>query len=251
MARSSGIPLGQCPTCLSTEIEVDENTRGREHGVYRFRGEEWECDCETQMLLRRHYLLAGIGDQYQRLDWRDFRGSEDAKDAVRLFLDKWPSFKLNGMGLEFSSPQLGVGKTFAATHVGKELIKRGEGVFFVRFKSLVRALIEDRNAEDRIRDTPVLIIDNVDPAMSHSTAQAELFADKFEEIIRDRTDFNRTNIITTNMRPNEMHAAYPRTYSLFAAKQLRVEMGGEDARQSFIERENFELVANGEVRPIT
>lgn len=249
MARASGVPLSHCPTCLSTEIEIDENTHGREYGTYRYRGQEHDCDCEMQMLLRRHYLLAGIGDQYQRLNWADFRGSLDAKDAVALFLDKWPAFKLNGMGLEFSSPRLGVGKTFAATHVGKELIKRGESVFFIRFLTAVRALIEDRELEERIRNTHVLIIDNIDPAMS--VAQGELFATKFEEIIRDRTDYNRVNIITTNMTQEAMHDAYPRTYSLLAAKQLRVTMGGEDARQSFIEKENFELVANGETRPIT
>jgi DNA replication protein DnaC len=194
-------------------------------------------------------LLAGIGDQYQRLDWRDFRGTDSAREAVDLFLSKWTSFKLNGMGLEFNSPRLGVGKTFAATHVGKELIKQGESVYFVRFLSAVRALLEERDEEARLRDTPVLILDEIVPAMSE--AQGDLFAMKLEELIRYRTDFNRVNIITTNLTPDKLHEAYPRTYSLLAAKQIRVEMDGEDARQSFIERENIELVANGEVRPIT
>lgn len=249
MARSGGIPLSQCPTCLSTDIEIDENTHGREFGSYRYRGQDHPCDCEVQMLLRRHYLLAGIGDQYQRLDWRDFRGSPDARDAVALFLTKWQGFKLNGMGLEFSSPRLGVGKTFAATHVGKELVKQGESVYFVRFLSAVRALIEERDEEERIRDTPVLILDEIVPAMSE--AQGDLFAMKLEELIRFRTDYNRVNIITTNLTPEKLNEAYPRTYSLLAAKQIRVEMTGDDARQTFIERENLELIANGEVRPIT
>lgn len=249
MARAAGIPLSQCPTCLSTEVEVDENTHGREPGTYRYRGQEYSCNCETQMLLRRHYLLAGIGDQYQRLDWKDFRGTNEAKEAVALFLDKWKAFKLNGMGLEFSSPRLGVGKTFAATHVGKELIKLGESVYFVPFLTAVRILLEDREAEERLRDTTVLILDEIGTGMSE--AQSALFSMKFEELIRHRTNFNRVNIITTNLTPQELHDAYPRTYSLLAAKQLRVEMDGEDARQSFIEIENIELVANDEVRPIT
>lgn len=201
------------------------------------------------MLLRRHYLLAGIGDQYQRLDWSDFRGTDDAKDAVKLFLDRWKGFKLNGMGLEFSSPRLGVGKTFAATHVGKELIKMGESVFFVPFLTAVRILLEDREGEERLRDTTVLILDEIGTGMSE--AQDTLFSMKFEELIRHRTNYNRVNVITTNLTAEQLYDAYPRTYSLLAAKQLRIEMDGEDARQSFIELENIELIANDEVRPIT
>lgn len=246
MAKSSGIPLSQCPTCLS---RTDPDLYVHVPGTFRYRGEEYQCDCDTQMELRLHYLIAGIGDQYQRLDWADFRGTPAAKEAVDLFLDRWDSFRLNGMGLEFSSPNLGVGKTFAATHVGKELIKRGVQVRFVPFLSAVRILLEDREMEEQLRSIQVLILDEVVPAMSE--AQGALFAMKFEELIRHRTNFNLVNIITTNLTPQQLHDAYPRTYSLMEAKQLRIEMGGEDARQSYIEMENIELVANGEVRPIT
>ena len=246
MAKASGIPLSQCPTCLS---KTDPDTYTHVPGTFKYRGKEHECDCLTQMELRLHYLLAGIGDQYQRLDWEDFRGTPAAKEAVDLFLDRWDAFRLNGMGLEFSSPNLGVGKTFAATHVGKELIKRGVQVRFVPFLSAVRILLEDREMEEQLRTIQVLILDEVVPAMSE--AQGALFAMKFEELIRHRTNFNLVNVITTNLTPQQLHDAYPRTYSLMEAKQLRVEMGGEDARQSYIEMENIELVANGEVRPIT
>lgn len=249
MARMSGIPLDQCPTCLATKVEVDDSVYGWENGTYRYRGEEYPCDCETQMLLRRHYLLAGIGDQYQRLNWTDFNGSGEAQEVVDHFLTRWTAFKLNGVGLEFSSPRLGVGKTFAATHVGKELIKRGESVLFVPFLTAVRTLLEDREGEERLRDTTVLILDEVGCGMS--VAQAELFSMKFEELIRHRTNFNRINIITTNLTPAGMHDEYPRTYSLLEAKEVRVEMDGKDARQSFIGMENIELIANNEVRPIT
>lgn len=249
MAQASGIPLGQCPTCLSTEFHIDPDTYARESGTYKYRGEIHECDCQIQMDLRRHYLLAGIGDQYQRLNWDDFRGSDSARRGIASALENWNSYKLNGMGLEFSSPNLGVGKTFAATHLGKELVKRGESVKFIHMRSAVRTLIEDREAERELRDAAVLIIDEI--GVGISTAQSALFADTFEDLIRYRTDFNRVNITTTNLAPSELHDAYPRVYSLLAAKQDRIEMTGSDARQSFIEMENIELVANGEVRPIT
>lgn len=254
LAKLSGIPIDTCPTCLTTARERAYEI-GNEHsepviGTYRYRGVGYVCDCEDQIILRRHYLLAGIGEQYMRLDWADFRGSEDAKDAVDVFLNRWDSFKVNGMGVEFSSPNLGVGKTFAATHLGKELIKRGERVWFTPFTSAVRTLISgDDDAVRALRDSTVLILDEVGGALSE--AQADLFSVQFEDLIRNRTNFNRVTIMTTNLTPNELHQKYPRTYSLLEAKQMRIEMNGEDARQSFIANENIELAANGEVRPIT
>jgi DNA replication protein DnaC len=253
IARKSGVPLNQCPTCLAREIEVDEGTYGWENGTYRYKGDEHLCDCDWQMQLRKHYLLANIGDQYQRLNWDDFNGSEAVKDAVAIYLEKWNRAKLNGMGMEFSSPNLGVGKTFAATHVGKELVKRGEAVFFLPFLEVIGLLSREtdirQSLNNRLRDTTVLILDEVVPAIS--VAQHALFSRQFEELIRHRTNFNRVTIMTTNLKPQELHEQYPRTYSLLEAKQIRVEMSGGDARQTFIAHENLELMANDEVRPIT
>lgn len=253
MARKSGISLNQCPTCLARDIEVTPDVWGWENGTYRYHGEEHECDCQTQMALRKHYLLANIGDQYMRLDWNDFQGSDEVKEAVALFLSKWERFKLNGMGLEFSSPNLGVGKTMAATHIGKELVKLGERVFFMPFLEIIDLLSREKDyrttVEDRLRDTTVLILDEVVPPWTER--QGQLFAGKFEELIRHRTNFNRVTIMTTNLEPAKLHEHYPRTYSLLEAKQIRVEMGGNDARQGFIAMENIELIANDEVRPIT
>lgn len=253
MCRASGTPISRCPTCFATPIEVADGVHGWSNGTYHYRGEEHDCDCQTQMNLRIHYFLANIGDQYQRLNWDDYDRSEKVKEAVSLFLDKWDRFKQNGMGLEFSSANLGVGKTFAATHVGKELVKRGEAVLFLPFLEVIGLLGQDqeyRNAmQERLRDTTVLILDEVVPA--YSDAQHNLFAGKFEELIRHRTNFNRVTIMTTNLEPEELHEEYPRSYSLLEAKQIRVEMRGEDARQTFISMENLELIANDETRPIT
>lgn len=204
------------------------------------------------MELRKHYYVANIGDQYQRLNWKDFTGDPNARDAVEHYLEIWEGAKLNGLGLEFSSPTQGVGKTFAATHLAKELIKRGEQVFFLDFMSFVNLLQLDeteRNSQSRrLRDTTVLILDDVRPAIS--VAQNRYFAVQFEELIRYRTNFNYVTIMTTNLTPEELHEEYPRTYSLLEAKQVRVEMTGEDARGE-IGWKNLELARNNEVEPIT
>jgi DNA replication protein DnaC len=253
VCRNSGIPINQCPTCLAKEIEVEPGVYGFENGQYKFRGEVFDCDCQRQMDLRVHYILANIGDQFQRLDWEDFYGQGEVRDFVATYLDKWESFKVNGMGVEFSSPNLGTGKTFAATHIGKELVKRGEAVYFMDFRDVIHLLNKDsdyRNAqEDRIRETTILILDEVVAGISD--AQGDLFATRFEELVRYRTNFNRITLMTTNLTPEKLHREYPRSYSLLEAKNSRVIMEGEDARQSFIRDENRELALNEEVRPIT
>ncbi len=251
LAAMSGVSLNTCPTCSSRLEEIVEGVLARENGTYKFRGEVHECDCDEQIALRKHYLLAGIGDQYQRLDWNDYDRSEQVRDDVALFLEKWESFKVNGMGVEFSSPKLGVGKTMAATYIAKELIKRGERVFFIPFLEII-SLYEspDRDSlEEKLRTVTVLILDEVIPPRTE--AQGGFFSSKFEELIRHRTNYNLVTIMTTNLEPDKLRYHYPRTYSLLEAKQLRIEMVGEDARQGKIALENIELVMNDERRKLS
>jgi DNA replication protein DnaC len=253
LARISGVPLDICPTCGGRE-EVLEGSGGIRSFVsrtYRFRGEEHDCNCQEQIALRARYLLAGIGEQYMRLNWDDFDGTDAARKWVSTYDEKWKSFKKNGMGLEFGGSQLGVGKTFAATTVGKNLIKQGQKVFFIPFIKMVTAF-ESEDKEDlerQMRETTFLILDEIRPATSER--QYNLYADKFEVLIRFRTDMNLPTIITTNLTEHEITREYPRVYSLLAAKQVRVEMSGEDRRKEQIGLENLELTLNDEVRPIT
>jgi DNA replication protein DnaC len=188
-----------------------------------------------------------------RLDWdRDYR-DEEIKNDIAIYLDSWPTLKLQGMGLELSSPKLGVGKTFAATYVAKELIKRGERVYFMPFYEMVGVYslpVDERRAvEKRLLECSVLVLDEV--IAPNTEAQSNLFSSKFEELIRTRTNFNRVNIMTTNLKPERLHDIYPRIYSLLSAKQFRIEFDGEDARELIVKPRNIKMVANREVRPIT
>lgn len=249
MAKNSGIPLNQCPTCLSKIERIDESVWGRTSGTYKYNGQEFQCKCEEQIALRTAYLGANIGEQYQRLDWKDFR-DEETRDNVDSYLANWNTLRLQGIGLEFSSPQLGTGKTFCASHIGKELIKKGATVWFIPFLEVIGLFRNEdgKEMEKRLRDSTVLILDEVVPY--YSEAQGELFRSKLEEIIRHRTNFNRVTIMTTNLTPEKLHAAYPRSYSLLDAKQIRITLEGEDARQGMVKEKNLQMMINGEIRPI-
>lgn len=253
LARMSGVPLDQCPTCGGKEQEIPGSAGVMEFrsGTYRYRGEEHFCDCQAQMALRARYLLANIGDQYMRLDWADYDGPDRVRRDVANYLDQWQDFKINGMGLEFGGKGLGIGKTFGATYVGKELVKRGQKVYFIPFVDVISAYQRDDHQalEDTLRGVTYLILDELLPP--YSEAQHALYAFKLEALIRHRTNFNLPTIITTNLSRDELDDYYPRTYSLLEAKQMRIDMSGVDARRNRIAEENLELAANGEVRPIT
>lgn len=225
---------------------------GREYGMYKLHGEKHPCDCDTQITLRKHYLIAGIGDQYQRLDWdAEYDGDENASFGVEQYLENWKNLRRHGMGIEFTSPNLGVGKTFAATHIAKFLIKQGEKVKFVHFKDVISAF-EKSNAEEieeELKSVTYLVLDEVLAPVS--PAQANLFGPKFEELIRHRTNLNLPTIMTTNLTEDQLKESYPRTYSLLQAKQVRIPMKGSDQRRGQVASHNLELALNGEIRPIT
>jgi len=253
LAQMSGIPLDVCPTCGGKEEVIPDSGGVMDFkcGTFWYMGEENFCDCQAQIALRARYLLANIGEQYMRLDWSGYIGPDEVKESVGLYLARWQDFRINGMGLEFGGKGLGVGKTFAATHIGKEMVKRGQNVFFIPFVEMISAYQSDnvRELEERIRTTTYVILDELLPPQSDR--QNQFYATRLEAVIRHRTNYNLPTIITTNLDQNELHKFYPRTYSLLAAKQLRIDMSGEDARVGKIAEQNLELVANGEVRPIT
>lgn len=198
------------------------------------------------------YMLANIPDQYMNLDWeRDFVGDDTAKEAVELYLDKWDNFKAHGMGIEFASPQMGTGKTFAVTHIGKELIKRGESVYFLPHNQMMSAMNfarPDQFLIDKMNMMKVLILDEITPPFSDKASG--IFSDNLESVVRNRTNYNGVTIMTTNMTEEDWEKHYPRIYSLLRAKQMTINLKGVDFRASVIGQKNLEMVANSERSPL-
>jgi len=244
--------LDQCPTCDS-KLEVIPGSGGvreRVNGDYRYMGEKYPCECDAQIALRARYLVANIGEQYQRLSWDEWDGCEDTRSVVDTYLGSWEKFFKQGIGIEFYSSALGTGKTFASTHIGKELIKQGQSVYFIPFIEMVAAF--DRQDSEyiagKIRESGFVILDEVTPPFSE--AQRAFFSVQLEALIRHRTNNNLPTIMTTNMSQEMLNSSYPRIYSLLSAKQIRQEVKGTDRRE-FIGVQEMEIIANGETRPIT
>jgi hypothetical protein len=66
-----------CPTCGGAE-------------KYRLDGEEFDCDCELQIALQKHYFAANIGREYHDICIKDFLGvdRENVLPIVQNYIDK-------------------------------------------------------------------------------------------------------------------------------------------------------------------
>lgn len=214
-----------CPVCRGTK-------------KYRYKGEEHDCpdsDYGHEMLiLARRYWLANIGLQYQRQDWGDYPHLE-VKNDIEQYIDRYEFLRLAGVGITFYSQELGVGKTWGATHVLKELVKQGTNGWFVPFWEILGYKdIEDWKEKNfkigKVRDSELVVIDDIKPP--YSLRQQEYYSDKLEETVRPRTDRNLPTIITTNMTEDKLEEYFPRVFSLLYAKNQFIELAGFDARRS-------------------
>jgi DNA replication protein DnaC len=254
LAKVKHLNLRECPGCgCAMEEIVPGCYEWPDKPTFRYMDKEHVCDCYEQDILRRRYLLANIPMHYWKLGPKDYFGDPQAWEITVKYLATWPHHRDIGRGIEFFSPQMGVGKTFLATYIARQLVRRGEPVYFTRFRSIMglfdRPYETRKNEEERLYYTRVLLLDEVCPPLS--TEQGKYFASEFENLIRTRIDDDRVTIITTNLQPNELSSYYPRTYNLLAAKQHRHEIQGNDVRRSGeILMLDEALAANGERRPL-
>jgi hypothetical protein len=249
-ARAKNIKLSECPVCGHPRVEVDPGIWIWEESSYKLDGKMHECDCEWYDLLRRHYLLADLPMDYWTLSESEWWGDPMAFDFVVNYLDHWHDNKRLGMGAELYSPTQGVGKTMLAVIIAKELIRNRESVVYTTFRDAVSVLIRDPDETERLRNVPVLILDEL--AAGWTDAQHHLFADQLEDLIRFRTSGASVTIITTNLTPDDMQETFGRSYSLLSAKQYRYHVKGVDTRaDGTVKLRKEELIANGENLPLT
>lgn len=237
---------GKCPTCEDT-------------GTFRYKDEEFVCPDDdyghVRTRLFQMYLAANIPEQYQVLIWDEYP-HPDVKQGVEDYLTQFKSFYHHGMGLELLSRHMAVGKTWAATHVLREVVKLGYKGWFVDFVQM-KDYYELPDHQERVfktrqvREVPVLVIDDVRKPVS--PAQEQFFSDQLESVIRERTNNNLVTIMTSNLEPAQIEKHFPRVYSLLSAKTIArcVLPNTGDARSGIAYETNEALALMGERRPVT
>lgn len=233
-----------CPVCL-----------GRGHYFYQDQRHECPDDDYGHPMLRlaKLYWLSFIPLQYQQLLWSEFP-HKGVQEDIDMYLERYERMIRTGAAMTFYGKQLGVGKTWAATHILKELVKRGCSGHFANFLWVKNYWERDNKQErefliNRVLKSRVLVLDEV--VAPRSDAQRDFFESQLESYLRERTNMNFPTFVTSNMTPNDFEREYPRVYSLLAAKNQEVELQGIDARKNGKVFENIlRLALKDEVRPI-
>jgi DNA replication protein DnaC len=231
-------PDEYCPTCNKT-------------GKYRWRGEEHECDCVDQLQLLKHYLHAGIGMEYQRLDWDDFQGDPQVQDELISYVDN-PLYLRRGRGLVISGT-LGSGKTMLANLVLKEFIKRGKNCYATTYDNAIemftagwRGNIEEKQYwERRFLYSEVLLLDDVGREQRNRMRDTML-----DSLLRQRMVAGRVTLITSDMSEGELRQDYNAAiFSKLQAKAKFFYLSGKSFYEKASQREQDEIDA-GEMRPL-
>lgn len=232
--------LQHCPTC-------DGN------GRYVFRGKQHDCDCFMQKQLHKHYLNAGIGTTYQRLDFFDYEGDQGVLEALLKYIEGYERYASRGIGLLLTG-SYGTGKTLLANLILKEFVKAGYKVFATTFAQTIDMLTAGWKSNDdrryfqrRFVDSEILLLDDIGRELR---SKSNLTESTFDTILRTRVQEGRPSFITTNMSPEELGDGYgSAVLSLLKEHSIVCEMSGEDFRSRSNAR-TLKEIRDGESRPI-
>lgn len=229
-----------CPTCGTT-------------GSYRWKGEDHVCPCRTQLNLHKHYLAAGVGVAYQRLDWDDYVGDPKVQALCKKYSENASQYVSRGRGIMLHGT-FGSGKTLAMNLLIKHLIHLGYDCYATTFASMIelftagwRSPEEQRWYQRKIVHSDVLLLDDLGRELKRNTRLSE---STFDDVLRTRVQMGRVTFITTNLTPDELDDGYgSAVLSLLQESSVVYEVQGSDFRPQANQRMRQEIEA-GEVRPI-
>jgi len=233
---------GNCPTCEGEQ-------------VYRLDGGTFTCNCQEQLQLQRRYFAANIGAAYHIISFNDFFDNyEYLRETVENYIANFDDNLYYGRGITFDGP-LGTGKTYGATVILKELIKKGVEGYFITFDDLLNVQSKGWKQDEydpefyTIRNTQLLVVDEL---FDHpdGTKKKELLSETLERIIRYRVSNRLPTILTTNLKPDQEALAYPRVNSLLSTCQIRCSLHGDDLRKGKVRKLTDNRIARGDRKPI-
>lgn len=231
-------PEKYCPTC-------------HKRGTYVWQGKSVTCNCAQQLQLHKHYLAAGIGLPYQRLDWADY--DEHRDEVLWSQLGKYlgdAEHHINlGTGLFFSGDH-GLGKTLLVTLILKEFVKSGYQCFATTFEAAVQMFAAGFNDDDKMTyfqrkviQSRVLLLDDLDKVLK-GLGQSTL-----DSVLRQRVQKGRVTFITTNTLLAGLEVYGSAVLSLLQENSICYEFAGTDFRSQARSRTKAEKDLS-ETRPI-
>lgn len=225
-----------CPTCLKRDVDDHGNS------YYQHDGNRHLCDCSQQMQLFKHYMLAGIGKAYHRLDWRDYVRSREIRENAGSYVTNHQEFVDRGLGLLLMGP-IGSGKTMLANLVLKDLVKLGykchatsANETTTNMTATWRSVEEKRKFEAIYVRSEVLLLDDLGRDLINDRTGLVQEEHKFKEgildtILRKRVQYGRPTFITTNLSTDRLEEGYGAAiHSLITERSIPQAVLGKDFR---------------------
>ena len=124
-----------------------------------------------------------------------------AMDVCRRYAVKWDDMSKRNIGLLLWG-DVGTGKTYAAHCICNELIKRGIPVFVTSFSRVLNSGFDKTEALRRIREAPLVVLDDLGAERSSEYALEAVFM-----MVDERYQAHNPMIVTSNITLEEMKNA--------------------------------------------
>lgn len=202
----------------------------------------YQCRCADQYRLYRWMSWAGIGLNYQRVDWNDAIGLENSP-AMEAVVDYayHAAYHVNaGNNLILWSKQPGTGKTFCASMLAKRLLYLGFDAYFATLNEILtlytaswRSETEKAHFDERVRTCDVLFMDDI--GREHQ-GRVDVVISMLDDVFRHRLANCLPIAVTTNLQPEELTAYGKNLVSLLTERMIMVEVEGVDKRPAMSAR---------------
>lgn len=205
--------LAQCENCKGFPCQKKLNKTFRAKIVYDDRIKKlcvryYFCEYEkarrfqkeTEKLLGK----AQIPKEYQNKTWEDYQVDEFNQMAVKVAKRL---IEVEGKGAFFYG-DVGTGKTFLASLIAKEMVKKRQGVIFVTVPTISSQLrstfkpnspVTESEILEKLYTVPVLILDDV--GLEKST---RFIGGMLANLFNERYNSNLKTIITSNYTPENL-----------------------------------------------
>ena len=209
------------------------------------------CQCYNKKVSERLFMQSNMGnvlkaecfdtfnlDYYSSQKWKDkeYSPRENAEHALReakKFADSFDSEeKIKGMLIY---GETGLGKTFLTNCIAGRLLERGHSVLYLSanqlFNDVIGAYLIEKREElgyiyDLVRESELLIIDDLGTEMTNNLVNSQLF-----EVINLRAREEKPTLISTNRSLEQLKERYrERIFSRIMADYTVICMFGDNVR---------------------
>lgn len=210
----------------------------------------YDCDCKSQLTLRRWFAVRGIPDIGMQLRWADMTGADQRWiDEATNFIEHRDAFLRVGQSMVFYG-RSGSGKSSLAWLVMKAILWHGYHANAVSAMAIVDHLFMWKTDQERLdrwnrrmRNSDLLVIDDLG---KEAGGRTESVARSVESLITRRADDRRSTLITTNLSAEQLTQRYPEAMEMLRGSGTLTEMSLADSWRDTDQRarNSFEVEHN-------